>query len=79
MAPIRHMIDIFNRDIEFIYRINSCDYRIRLIQQAIDFYIEQMSLPENHPSKFFSNENYELLIKLYREELSKFYGYNIFE
>lgn len=67
---MRNVIEIFNRDIKEIYKSPDLNWRIRVLNDAIQFYMDEMSYPAEHRSKIFSDYEYRLIIKLYQHELS---------
>jgi hypothetical protein len=66
---IRKIVQIFNRDIQAISLFER-GYKIQIISDAIEFYTNELAMPDGHQSKIFTDYEYRLLIKLYQEELT---------
>lgn len=67
---VRNVVEIFNRDIKELYKNPDMNWRIRVLNDAIQFYLDEMSLPAENNAKIFSDYEYRLIIKLYQHELS---------
>jgi hypothetical protein len=66
---IRKIVEIFNRDIQAMSLFER-GYKIQIINDAIEFYTNELALEKGHQSKIFTDYEYRLLIKLYQEELT---------
>lgn len=67
----RFILDIFNRDLQSIWSSGDEEYRRKLLLYSIDHYTWEMGLPHGHQSKMFSDEEYMLMIELYKSELQQ--------
>lgn len=67
---IQKIIHVFNRDIRMIYQSHDINYRINIIKYSIDFYSKERDLSDDDPAKVFTDDEYNLIVKLYENELN---------
>jgi hypothetical protein len=69
---IRKIVEIFNRDMSALSQFDR-GYKIQILNNAIDFYSQELALENGHQSKIFTDYEYRVLIKMYQEELTHLY------